>query len=380
MTIIKIDSMKFNLRVFIVLLALCPAIALISSCGTSVNVPHTETVTQVYGSPFDGAPQIFSRYLPSSGIAEDSKIKFQTSSTEKGLKVMNYHFESLFGSPQDISVIEINPRMYRFNVANHVKLVRTSEIASEAGAVAAMNGTFYDMKKGGSVCYLQIDGVVADTTKGKDMKVRANGAVVIKKGKLSVEPWNADKESIYKERFLKGLNRIGYPEETRHSESVNAVRSGYGSGVIRSQKNVSIMATMPLLIKDGYAVELPYYKGFSDKRHPRSVVFEKDGKICLMVIDGRSKGNAAGMTLDEVQRYLLSMDGGKGCQNAVNLDGGGSSTLWLKPSSGEKYSNGAIAPEASIQGTGVINHPSDNGKFDHKGERRVANSIIVLRK
>ncbi|MBR4801297.1 MAG: phosphodiester glycosidase family protein, partial [Bacteroidales bacterium] len=186
-------------------------------------------------------------------------------------------------------------------------------------------GTFYDMKKGGSVCYLQIDGVVADTTKGKDMKVRANGAVVIKKGKLSVEPWSPDREKEFRANL---------------------------------KKKTSVMATMPLLIKDGYAVELPYYKGFSDKRHPRSVVFEKDGKICLMVIDGRSKGNAAGMTLDEVQRYLLSM-GGKGCTAAVNLDGGGSSTLWLKEG-------------------GVINHPSDNGKFDHKGERRVANSIIVL--
>ena len=132
------------------------------------------------------------------------------------------------------------------------------------------------------------------------------------------------------------------------------------SGMISSE-NVSVMATMPLLIKDGYAVELVEYKGFSDKRHPRSVIFERNGKICLMVIDGRSKGNAAGMTLDEVQRYLLSMDGGKGCDNAVNLDGGGSSTLWIKES-------------------GVLNHPSDNGKFDNKGERRVANSIIILNK
>ena len=108
-------------------------------------------------------------------------------------------------------------------------------------------------------------------------------------------------------------------------------------------------------------MELIEYKGFSDKRHPRSVVFEKDGKICLMVIDGRSKGNAAGMTLDEIQRFLMAMDGGRGCTSALNLDGGGSSTLWVKDK-------------------GVVNHPSDNGKFDNKGERRVANSIIILKK
>ena len=246
----------------------------------------------------------------------------------KGLVNYHHHYPSLFGGPQDISILEIDPSVYKFKVMAHDGLKRTSETASEAGAVAAINGTFYDMKKGGSVCYLQIDGVVADTTKGKDMRVRANGAVVIKKGKLSIEPWNQDKEKVFRSKL---------------------------------QRNTSVMATMPLLIKDGYAVELIEYKGFSDKRHPRSVVFEKDGKICLMVIDGRSKGNAAGMTLDEVQRYLLSMDEGKGCDNAVNLDGGGSSTLWIKES-------------------GVLNHPSDNGKFDNKGERRVANSIAAFQK
>ena len=160
------------------------------------------------------------------------------------------------------------------------------------------------------------------------MKVRATGAVVVRKGKLSVEPWNQDKEKAFRSKL---------------------------------RKNTSVMATMPLLIMDGFAVELPYYKGFSDKRHPRSVVFGKDGKVCLMVIDGRSKGNAAGMTLDEVQRYLVSIDGGKGCTSAVNLDGGGSSTLWTAKD-------------------GIINHPSDNSKFDHKGERRVANSIAAFKK
>jgi len=45
----------------------------------------------------------------------------------------------------------------------------------------------------------------------------------------------------------------------------------------------------------------------------------------------------------------------------MNLDGGGSSTL---------YVNGATE-------TGVVNHPSDNKKFDHLGQRPVANIIYV---
>ena len=334
-------------------LLLVLAVILFAACSVTSRTGQLNTPAdniqyeEIAGSGFNNAPSICKKYMPILGIEDGSKFSVRASVPEKGIVAINYHFESLMGSPQDISILEIDPSQFDFQVLDHTGLKRTSQAASELEAVAAMNGTFYDMKKGGSVCYLQIDGVVSDTTKGKDMRVRANGAVVIKKGKLSIEPWNQDKENAYryyyaKEKILKA----------NHSEVSKIKNLG---------KNVSVMATMPLLIKDCYAVELIEYKGFSDKRHPRSVVFEKDGKICLMVIDGRSKGNAAGMTLDEVQRYLLSMDGGKGCDNAVNLDGGGSSTLWIKES-------------------GVLNHPSDNGKFDNKGERRVANSIIVIKK
>ena len=47
-----------------------------------------------------------------------------------------------------------------------------------------------------------------------------------------------------------------------------------------------------------------------------------------------------------------------GMTDAINLDGGGSTTLWTEK-------------------TGVINHPYDNRKFDHDGERSVPNLIVV---
>ncbi|MBP5391283.1 MAG: phosphodiester glycosidase family protein [Bacteroidales bacterium] len=293
-------------------LGLC--VLLLAGCGAATK---TDKVTNRY-----------SAYAIGNHDRAGYEVKTGSAFVAPGLTLVTYHYSDLFGSPQDISIIEADPRKFRFNVLDHKSLKKTSEAASEAGAVAAINGTFYNMKQGGSVCYLQIDGQVADTTKGSNMKLRANGAVVIRNGRLSVEPWNQDKEK----RFL-----------------------------ANPDKNTSVMATMTLLVHDGYAVEILENKGFSDKRHPRSVIFEKDGKVCLMVIDGRSKGNAAGMTLDEIQRYLSIMGDGKGCKSAVNLDGGGSSTLWTAKD-------------------GIINHPSDNGKFDNKGERRVANSIIVIRK
>ena len=290
--------------------------------------------------------------LASCGVASHT-ASYYTSSNKATREVLSEGMvcytikDSLFGAPQSISILEFDPSKYTFKVLSHNGMVKTDKMAEELGAVAAINGTFYNMRKGNSVCYMQIEGVVADTTVGKDMQRRATGAVLIKKGKLSTIPWNKELESRYKEAAAqKGLMQVGVFQPANATD-VNS-------------NGISVMAAMPVLIDNGKAVEMELYKGFSNKRHPRSVVFvTNEGLVCLMVIDGRHKGNAEGMTLDEVQQFLLSMDNGKGCRSAVNLDGGGSSTLWTSKE-------------------GVINYPSDNSKFDHKGTRRVANSIVVF--
>jgi exopolysaccharide biosynthesis protein len=67
-----------------------------------------------------------------------------------------------------------------------------------------------------------------------------------------------------------------------------------------------------------------------------------------MVVDGRQKGLSMGMSYEESAHFMKTI----GCTDAINLDGGGSSTFWL---------NGK-----------VVNSPSD------KHERSVANSLVIL--
>jgi hypothetical protein len=62
------------------------------------------------------------------------------------------------------------------------------------------------------------------------------------------------------------------------------------------------------------------------------------------------------MSCTELAHVMKSI----GCDNAINLDGGGSSTLW---GAGEPFS-------------GVLNYPSDNGAYDHLGERACANALV----
>jgi len=83
-------------------------------------------------------------------------------------------------------------------------------------------------------------------------------------------------------------------------------------------------------------------------RHPRTALGWNDEHFVLAVVDGRQESLSVGMTYLE----MASLMSGLGCTHAMNLDGGGSSTLWL---------DGRI-----------MNSPSDGR------ERRVANCLIVV--
>jgi hypothetical protein len=96
------------------------------------------------------------------------------------------------------------------------------------------------------------------------------------------------------------------------------------------------------LIQGGNPAAVP-----ADQQHPRSLIgVDGAGFLYLVAVDGRSE-DSGGMTLPELQAYAQAL----GLQNAMNLDGGGSTTL-------------------VIQGA-VVNHPSDGR------ERPVAGMIEV---
>lgn len=92
-------------------------------------------------------------------------------------------------------------------------------------------------------------------------------------------------------------------------------------------------------------------EGFVDARHPRSLVGrDRDGDTWLVVIDGRQPEQSAGMSLPELTAFARRL----GLVDALNLDGGGSSTMVVK---GE-----------------IVNRPSD------PLPRPVSDAIVVLRK
>ncbi|MEH0152816.1 phosphodiester glycosidase family protein [Limibacter armeniacum] len=87
----------------------------------------------------------------------------------------------------------------------------------------------------------------------------------------------------------------------------------------------------PMLITDG-AINVTDAEEFFgeasgvgvDVRHPRTAIgYTADGKVILLVVDGRQAGFATGVTMPELAAVMESL----GAMGAINLDGGGSSSM-----------------------------------------------------
>jgi hypothetical protein len=85
------------------------------------------------------------------------------------------------------------------------------------------------------------------------------------------------------------------------------------------------------------------------EKHPRSAIGWNADHFFLVVVDGRLPGLSEGMTIKELATFMKDT---LGCAEAMNLDGGGSATLWYDGQ--------------------VRNIPSDGE------ERPVANALMVI--
>lgn len=99
-------------------------------------------------------------------------------------------------------------------------------------------------------------------------------------------------------------------------------------------------------------LEVSERPSFAAARHPRTAVgYDVDGRqLWLVVVDGRQAPHSTGMTLPELADLFEAL----GVEEALNLDGGGSTTL--------------------VIGAGPVNRPSDA-----EGERPVVNALALVR-
>jgi exopolysaccharide biosynthesis protein len=115
-----------------------------------------------------------------------------------------------------------------------------------------------------------------------------------------------------------------------------------------------VIGGVPQLIKNG-EIKITWEqekssKSFVETKHPRTAVAKlKDGKFLMVTVDGRQPTHSIGVNLQELAEILFDL----GATDAMNLDGGGSTTMFLDGK--------------------IVNKPSDK-----EGERQVSDAILVF--
>jgi exopolysaccharide biosynthesis protein len=301
---------------------------------------------------------VFSLYLLCSPVFAQvdsvaiSSAQWQITKLAKGVSWLRYHFKrnELFSANQHLSVVKIaeNSTDAKLALGYSDSLEYTSTICRRYGAIAGINGSFFRMKGpdpdhqpvgkastnvikkhigNRSVVYLRVaDSVITENTFARDSVRRRHqqGIIALASGKLSIRSTAAT--NLYWERIIAAED---------------------------------ILACGPVMLLNSIAQPIPN-DDFCNDRHPRTAVGKMaDGTILLVTVDGRT-AQSAGMSITELMKVMRWL----GCEDAINLDGGGSTTMYVNEQ-----------PHR-----GVVNHPSDNKRFDADGERPVANVLMILPK
>lgn len=284
---------------------------------------------------------------------------------------------------------------------------RTSEIARREGALAAVNGGYFSLT-GDPLGCLMIDGeLISEPVRGRScVGIRRDGQILFDTldldGAVATPTASAAVQGVNRERGVDEviIYRRAFGPSTRTNalgteaivvgDVVQQVISGQGNAAIpadgyvlsahgragvwvrenlrvgepvtlrlrlvpasgdpRWAEVVHVFGGGPRLLAEGrYVGGEGFTAAFLNRRHPRTAIARlADGRLILVVVDGRQPYHSLGTALPELAAMLRAL----GAVDAVNLDGGGSATL-------------------VIRGT-VVNLPSDEG-----GERPVSDAVLV---
>ena len=197
------------------------------------------------------------------------------------------------------------------------------------GVIAAVNAGFFSLQTGEPTDLLKIDGELLNGTS------RPRGAVGILEG--------PDLTTLLFDQVSVATHARADPE----------YRPRLGSSPGDWSQASDAISGAGLLMLDGRELtdwtDERIAAGFETTRHPRTIIgTDADGAIWLVTVDGRNPSLSLGMSFTELRRLSRRL----GLRSVLNLDGGGSTTMWVAGR--------------------IVNHPSDPG-----GPRRVSDALLV---
>jgi hypothetical protein len=221
-------------------------------------------------------------------------------------------------------------RLETVQAENRVPARETVEsIAKRRGALAAVNAGFFSLANGTPDALLKTAGTLVGKTN------RARGAVGI-------------------------VDRRGGPRllfdrvTTDDGRGTTSYRTSLGSSPKDWARAGHAVSGAGLLLLEGRELnewaDEKISAGFDTARHPRTLIgVGADEAIWLVTVDGRQPALSLGMTFAELKALARRL----GLRSALNLDGGGSTTMVVRG-----Y---------------IVNHPSDE-----TGPRKVGDALVVF--
>lgn len=279
-------------------------------------------------------------------------------------KLQNFHI---------IHIVKLNPKDYSASIVKADSPIfgreLVSSIAARAQATIAINGGFFHINKinGKPSGTLVIDGKIYNTQKGEQP------LVIIKSGRISVDISKVKTDKDNSVSLVSGIpmlikdGRIYSPLYDKKSEFYTKahVRTAIG---VDLNGNLIIVVAEHHYIKDITAIsvgEIQSLMNMKGNLFAKEYKKQKLGDITLdqlkqIIKQEYSSENKEPQGLSILELAKLMQD--LGCINALNLDGGGSSTLWIEG----KVVNNIVGDKDESNGQKVLRPVSDAIIFKKK--------------
>jgi len=265
---------------------------------------------------------------------------FCSFSAPKGIRY--HHFTN--NIPQSIHVFEVDPKIFPIVPAKALdKCVGRENVLSlskRKGALAAFNGGYFAIgKHDGAPC-----GILKINKEWYGLPLKPRGAI----------GWKNNGSEVILDRVLTHQDGIEFYVDSQTGDTTS----------IEWENMDHIVGGTPLLIKEGKKIQ-----DFSSEqtlqlflvlRHARTAIgILPDGNWIFVVVDGKQPELSLGMTMGELADFMEDL----GCVEALNLDGGGSTTFVYQDQ--------------------VVNQPTGDGDDDNDGKRMlrpVSDAILIMQK
>ena len=283
--------------------------------------------------------------------------------------------ESVTNANQRIYVtdIDLNNTSYSVKLGYYSSTTTASKVFKGTGAIACINGGYEK-----AALYLKVNGSVISNISADTI------------GDTGVPQWKSE-AAVYLNQ-----DRDVRIEFTGKDMNLAQWRAVYRE---RATKENTFITSAPMLIDDFE----PVGEDFCAK-HPKSAYLDKNGKdnnsenpynhqgsntnprtalaktennhLLFIVVDGRRSGISTGISAANLTKFLVN---NFNPQYAINLDGGGSSTMCVE-GQGDPTAHVVNYPTDNMSSTGKDGSPKESGGPDHAGERPRDTFFYVVRK